>query len=79
MSVETAGSVIERAGSERHRAIEQQGVHERLGQIPAQLTLLDVELLGQQPERPARGAVAVKYVGGRRVPAAGVDSSRAGS
>ena len=37
---------------------------ERLGEVPAQLPLLDVELLGVEPWRAARRSVALEPAGG---------------
>ena len=41
-------------------ALEQQRVDERLGQVSPELALGDVELLGQQPRRAARAAIALE-------------------
>src|SRR5205085_5793975 len=46
--------------SELDRALEQERVRERLRQIPAELPLPDVELLGQQAGWPARRPVALE-------------------
>ena len=48
------------------RAVQQQRVDERLGQVAAQLALGDVELLGEQPRRAAGGAVALEPARGAR-------------
>ena len=39
------------------RALDEQRVHECLGEVAAQLALTDVELLGEQPRGPARGPI----------------------
>src|SRR3954468_17613587 len=43
-----------------HRALEQQGVDEGLGEVAAELALADVELLGEQAGGAAGGAVALE-------------------
>src|SRR4051812_21486084 len=48
------------SASERDRALERERVHEGLRQVPAQLTLAHVELLAQQPGRPAGRAGALE-------------------
>jgi hypothetical protein len=42
-------------------------VHERLRQVAAELALDDVVFLGQQPRRPARGAVALEVADRRQL------------
>ena len=44
----------------RGGAFEEQRVHERLGEVAAQLALADVELFGEQAGRSACGAVSFK-------------------
>src|ERR1700729_4557363 len=47
-------------GRKARGALEQQGMDERLGGIAPHLALDDVEFLGQQPGRTARGAVPLE-------------------
>lgn len=42
------------------RGLQQQRVHERLRQVPAQLMLPDVVFLGEQPGWTARGPIGLE-------------------
>ncbi len=49
------------------RCLEQQGMYESLRQVAAQLTLPNVEFLGEQAGRTARGAVALEPADGCQI------------